>query len=111
MILNSVKAILGISDSLQDGVLNTIIDLVTKQLRQKLHGVPDGIPEELEYILIEVTVARFNRLGSEFVSSQTEEGHSLSWANQDYFSPFLNDIEVWNERQDPYDRSGAVILI
>lgn len=111
-LLSDVKKILGIGDTLQDPVLNLIIATMTAQLRRRLWGTPAEVPEVLSYILLEATVARYNRLGSESVTAQTEEGHSLSWGDQDYFKPFAHDIALWNEEHGPNgDRMGEVILI
>lgn len=57
------------------------------------------IPTELSYIVVEVTIARFNRIGSEGVSSHTVQGESLTWSDDD-FKPYMDDIQEWLNAQD-----------
>ncbi|MDO4614626.1 MAG: hypothetical protein Q4B15_03260 [Lachnospiraceae bacterium] len=51
------------------------------------------VPDELSSIVLEVCVNRYNRVGSEGAGSHTVEGESYSWANEDYFAPYEEDIE------------------
>lgn len=69
------------------------------------------IPDDLTWILDEVIVRRFNRIGSEGYSSQSVEGHSVSFSTND-FQEFLNDIHSYYE-PDTYSRvrPGEVVLI
>lgn len=79
--------------------IETIIGM-TEQRLAFLLGIPvNGIPTELSYIVIEVTIARFNRIGSEGVSSHTVQGESLSWTDDD-FKPYMDDIQEWLNAQD-----------
>ena len=94
------KILLGIEDALQDTVLSTIGAIVAARLKNRLHGNPDPIPDELSYILIEVIVARFNRLGSEHLKSDSQEGHTLTWYdNDDMFLPYKAESDRWNQAQ------------
>ncbi len=52
------------------------------------------VPSELEYIVTEVTISRYNRIGSEGLSSHNVEGESMAWTDDD-FSPYLSDIEKY----------------
>lgn len=72
---------------------------------------PTIIPDDLTWILDEVIVRRFNRIGSEGYSSQSVEGHSVSFSTND-FQEFLNDIHSYYE-PDTYSRvrPGEVVLI
>ena len=72
-------------------VLDDIIALVEAQLKNRLGGA-DTIPAQLEYIVVNVTVARFNQIGDEGKSSMTIEGESASWLT-DLFQPFEADIQ------------------
>lgn len=79
--------------------IETIIGM-TEQRLAFLLGIPvNGIPTELSYIVVEVTIARFNRIGSEGVSSHTVQGESLSWTDDD-FKPYMDDIQEWLNAQD-----------
>ena len=79
--------------------IETIIGM-TEQRLAFLLGIPvNGIPTKLSYIVVEVTIARFNRIGSEGVSSHTVQGESLTWSDDD-FKPYMDDIQEWLNAQD-----------
>lgn len=73
--------------------LIAILDSVESQLKMRLGGVQE-VPEELLYIVPEVAVARYNRIGSEGMSSHNVEGESIGWAADD-FAPFTDEIDQW----------------
>lgn len=97
--LEDVKKLLGFNDEdeARDARLTTIIAIVTSRLLLLLgkETVPDG----LKYIVTEVTVSRFNRIGSEGLSGHSVEGESLSWSDDD-FAPYKADIEAYLVAQD-----------
>lgn len=81
-IIEQVKALLGIEDDLQDNLLAVIQNLTESHF--KAYTNQNTIPEELSYIIVEVMVKRFNRLGSEGMSSQTVEGLNMSFELDDF---------------------------
>lgn len=92
-----IKELLGIEDTLQDKALESIITITTQRLLNRLYGAPTEVPQELSYIVTEVSIARFNRLGSEHLKSDSDEGHTLTWYdNDDMFLPFHAEIAAWN---------------
>ena len=91
--LETLKMLLGFTeDDSRDELLNKLLDLATARLKLLLGGIEP--PDELEHIIIEVAVARFNKIGSEGLSSHSVEGESLSFANDD-FAPFLSEIQAF----------------
>ena len=95
--LAEVRMLLGLTDTLQDEALVVILEMVTQRLLNRLHGSPTDVPRELSYIVTEVAIARFNRLGSEHLKSDSDEGHTMTWYdNDDMFLPFHAEIERWN---------------
>ena len=90
-ILENVKELLGNPKNIDDK-LNVIIELTQKRLGNLL-SVKE-VPKELEYIVVEVSVIRFNRIGSEGVSSHSVEGESMSF-NDDDFDSYDKDIRSW----------------
>ena len=74
-VIDDVKALLGIED--EDSKLNVIITLTENRLKALL-GQKE-VPSELEYIVTEVSIARFNRIGSEGLSGHTVEGEALTF--------------------------------
>ena len=97
--LNDLKLMLGIeeTDTGADKRLNLILKNTRQQLTAKLGGV--DIPESLDYIILEVSIKRFNRLGSEGLSSHTVEGEALSFVDDD-FNSFSDDIQTFLNSQE-----------
>ena len=94
--LNELKLLLGILDDSQDEKLKLIISTATARLRVLLGGLEP--PDSLEYIIREVSVIRFNKIGSEGMKSQTVEGESMTFDEND-FSGFMDDIQAFLDTQ------------
>lgn len=90
-VIDDVKALLGNIEG-KDDLLNVIIKLTENRLKTLLEA--QDVPVELEYIVTEVSLSRFNRIGSEGLSSHSVEGESLNFTDND-FNPFKDDIQVW----------------
>lgn len=103
--LEKLKTMLDIKDNDLDAKLERIIDLTTKRLKQKLGGV-EAVPEELDYIVEEVSIIRFNRIGSEGLKSHTVEGESLTFSDND-FDSFKDDIQDYLNRKDSNPKKGG----
>lgn len=96
--LENLKALLGIAadDTAQDERLQLILKAVTSRLKILLGGIDS--PDDLEYIILDVAAIRFNRLGSEGLSSHTVEGESLSFSAND-FDGYTDDIQAYLDAQ------------
>lgn len=103
--LDRLKLMLGFVDDDRNALLELIIGLTTKRLRQKLGGV-ESVPEELDYIVEEVSIIRFNRIGSEGLTSHTVEGESLTFSDND-FDGFKEDIQDYLNRKDENPKKGG----
>ena len=90
--LEEIKIILGIADNALDSQLNIIITNATARLKMLLGGI--DVPESLNYVVTEVSVKRFNRIGSEGITSHTVEGESMSFTDDD-FAEFAGDIQAY----------------
>lgn len=53
------------------------------------------IPEELEYIVTEVSVKRFNRIGSEGAQHHNVEGEVFMWSDTDDFADYMDEINKY----------------
>lgn len=98
MILDNVKKMLDIDEERDQTMiekLQWIIESAEKRLCLFLGGVED-VPAELEYIVAEVAIVRFNRISSEGTTSHSVEGESISWSDDD-FAGYRKDIEAWNK--------------
>ena len=99
---------LGIKDNLQDDVLNVIISNVSSHLKAMLGK---EIPEHLEFIVIEIVVRRFNRIGTEGMQSESVEGHSVTFYDlSKEFTPYESIIDSEKE-DDGVSRRGRVFFI
>ncbi len=107
--LERIKTLLGIEDTLQDDVLNIIIDNVSSHLKALLGK--DDIPESLNFIVEEITVRRFNRLGTEGMKSEEVEGHSVTFYDlKDEFVPYESVINAYKADNGVTGR-GKVLFI
>lgn len=92
--LEFIKNLLGIApdEADKDETLRTIVSLTTARLKMLLGGIEP--PEEMDYIIIDVSIRRYNRIGSEGITSHTVEGESMSFADND-FDVFADDIQAF----------------
>ena len=92
--LQDVLNLLGFSEDDIDTVerLKVIIASVQQRLLLLIGGTE--VPDKLSYIVTEVSVARYNRIGSEGISSHSVEGESVSFIEDD-FAPYMTDIEAY----------------
>ena len=67
------------------------------------------IPEELEWILTEVVVKRFNKIGMEGFTSQRVEGHDVTIDTGD-FSEYLKDLSNFYDPYPQKSRKGKVVM-
>lgn len=96
-IIDDVTALLGFSDEKYNKTLDVIIRLTTNRLKTLLDV--KEVPTELEYIVTEVSIVRYNKIGSEGVTSHSVEGETMSFSDND-FKGHLNDIEAWKNKKN-----------
>lgn len=110
MELNDLKTMLQIKDNKRDDILNLIVKNTTKALGFKLGlKVSEKVPEQLDYIALEVSVKRYNRLANEGMSSYSQEGESITFSAND-FDEFMNDIDAWKDENGMKDNMSGRIL-
>ncbi len=101
---------LQIKDNKRDDILNLIIKNTTQALSFKLGlKVSASIPDVLDYIALEVSVKRYNRLANEGMSSYTQEGQSITFSAND-FDEFANDIDAWKDENGVKDNNSGRFL-
>lgn len=111
--LEEIKLFLGITDNLQDDLL----DLVIEDSKQRILSVINqfasrngtdkvtSIPDDLAYIHRDVAIKRFNKRNSEGASSDSEEGRSFTWESS-YLDEYLS---IFDEHTQPAIRAGKGI--
>ena len=94
--LTEIKRTLEITDTVLDSQLNDFIKRITDRLLLRL-GVLT-LPVELQFIVVECTVKRFNLKGNEGMSSYSQEGESITYG--DLLDEYKDDIALWVRTQD-----------
>ena len=94
--LTEIKRTLEITDTELDAQLNDFIDRITDRLLLRL-GVPT-LPVELQFIVVECTVKRFNLKGNEGMASYSQEGESVTYS--DLLDEYKDDIALWVHTQN-----------
>ena len=106
MSLDSVKQLTG--DNPQ---IDVIYEMVTRRLETVLKDVQfvDKALVDLEYIIDEVTIARFNRIGSEGMKSETVEGHRVEFNHNDPFSAYSDIIQQYIDENTELPTTKRVV--
>lgn len=96
--LNDIKVMLGISatDTSCDDRLKLIISTVTARLQLLLGGIEP--PESMDHIIMEVAIVRYNRIGSEGMTSHVVEGETQQFGGDD-FSGYADEIQAFLDSQ------------
>lgn len=86
-----------------------LLDVIVTITEMKMKAYVDPIPEELQYIVTEVAIKRYNRIGSEGMTSESVEGHSISFSNSD-FDEYLDAIESYLNKNSEVTRKKVYFL-
>jgi len=95
--LNDLKKMLGITDTSKDDTLSLIVSMATARLKRLIGDIDP--PDSMRDIIIEVSIARYNRIGSEGLSSHTVDGESMAFSDND-FAPYADDIQAFLDAQN-----------
>ena len=88
--------------------------IYSKIAERLLHRIKNTeIPLGLEYIVEEATIRRFNRIGSEGMKSESVEGHSVTYLDEDELAPYESAIVAYLDAQEPEPprKSGVVYFL
>lgn len=102
MSLEYVKSLTG--DNPQAEV---IYNNIAERLLHRLEATE--IPLQLEYIVDEATIRRFNRIGSEGMKSESVEGHSVTYIDGDELAPYESVIKGYLDSLDEDGRKLGVV--
>lgn len=97
--LKDLKLLLGFSEDEtdMDELLLKIISMATARLKLLLGGIEP--PEDMDHIILDVSVIRFNRIGSEGMTAHSVEGESHQFVDDD-FAQYKDEIQDWLSRQE-----------
>ena len=88
MLLNKIKTLLQINDN--DELIYEITELTKSKILNYINEVE--LPLELEFVLVELTIQRYNRIGSEGIASESVDGKSVSYEDIfENYKPYLDD--------------------
>ena len=107
--LDNLKMMLGFDSETneKDELLRLIISQTTSRLKILLGGIEP--PEELDHIILDVSVVRFNRIGSEGYASHSVEGESQTYSKND-FEGYMDEIEAFLANQKQSTRGKLVFI-
>ena len=88
--------------TVDNALVEAIYNNISERLLHRIHATE--IPVELEYIVDEATIRRFNRIGSEGMKSESVEGHSVTYLDEDELAPYESAIVAYLEEQEPDDK-------
>ncbi|MBM6949347.1 phage head-tail connector protein [Mordavella massiliensis] len=106
--LEDLKRMLGLSgqkDEELDQKLEWILDATTSRLKVLLGGIDPG--NDLDYIVTEVSIIRYNRIGSEGFQSHTVEGESVGFLSSD-FDAYMDDIQAYKDTKNIDVSKGGI---
>ena len=88
MLLNRIKTLLGVTDN--DELIYEITELTKSKILNYINETE--LPNELEFVLIELAIQRYNRIGSEGITSESVDGKSVSYDDDfENYKPYLDD--------------------
>jgi len=99
MLVNRIKVLLGVTEN--EELINEIIELTKDKILNYINETE--LPNELEFILIELAIQRYNRIGSEGISSESVDGKSVSYDDDfEVYKPHLNFYMLKNNISKGY---------
>lgn len=101
---NRIYTMLGLdaTDEQAQEKVKAIVGLTEERLLSLLGA--EEVPDRLQYIVTEVAIMRYNRIGSEGTSSHAVEGETMSWNRNSDFDDFMDDINAYLAEQDTSNR-------
>lgn len=108
-LLANLKLLLDLTDS--DSELDIKLNLIIEQSKKKvLAYLPNVtlVPDELSYIVLELSVVRFNRIGNEGMTNYSQDGESIAYEAD--ISNYEADIKAWLLKQEGNDKGVVRFL-
>ena len=85
--------------------ITSIVNGTVQAISLRLGGIP--VPEMLSYIVRDVAIARYNRIGSEGSTKHDVEGEGITFLKDD-FLPYTNDLSSFLKMVNSKRGSGIV---
>ena len=99
MLLNRIKTLLNTEGN--EELITEIVNITEAKILNYINATE--MPYELEFVLIELSVQRFNRIGSEGIASESIDGKSVSY-DDDFvgYKHYLDDYISRNSVRKGY---------
>ena len=108
--IDQAKILLGIHDDLQDNLLNALEkgaeQMVLSWIKSR-GGSLEEVPSELGWVMTELVVARFRRLGSEGMTKKSIQGLDMTFAGDDLV-PYESYLEPYTDIGKKPAKEGQV---
>ena len=75
MLLDRIKTLLNVEGN--EELITEIVNITESKILNYINATE--MPYELEFVLIELAIQRFNRIGSEGIASESIDGKSVSY--------------------------------
>ena len=92
MLLNRIKTLLNVEGN--ENLIYEIVNITESKILNYINATE--MPKELEFVLIELSVQRFNRIGSEGIASESIDGKSVSY--DDDFTGYKHYLDDYISR-------------
>lgn len=107
-VLEHIREDLDLTDRSQDDVLNRLFTKVCDHFKFEYNV--EEIESRYGFIIEDCVIKRFNRRGAEGASSETVEGHSVTYLEeQNEFAPW--DARLREELKTSKAKSGSVLFL
>lgn len=106
MSIKTVKTLIGVDNEQVTTIHTMVSERLLRRLQRSKKDIKE-IPDELNYIVTEVTIARYNRIGSEGMTSESMDGHSANYEVVE-LSDFESDIQDYLDEYDAGTKRGKV---
>ena len=99
MLLNRIKTLLNIEGN--ENLIYEIVNITESKILNYINATE--MPYELEFVLIELAIQRFNRIGSEGIASESIDGKSVYY-DDDFigYKHYLDDYISRNSVRKGY---------
>jgi hypothetical protein len=95
MLLNRIKTLLQINDN--DELIYEIVEITKEKILNYINE--KELPVELEFVLVEMAISRFNKIGSEGFASESTDGKSISYEDDfENYKTYLDDYIFRNNK-------------
>ena len=92
MLLNRIKTLLNCEGN--EELITEIVNITEAKILNYINAIE--IPVELEFVLVELSIQRFNRIGSEGIASENIDGKSVSY--DDDFTGYKHYLDDYISR-------------